>query len=223
MYGKPSVVIVEQHTLVAEAVKKLLELELGLRVLDTFNDASLLVAAFDKVQPDLILLHIYKPDTAGFEFARTVKAAYPAIKIIVLTTNENPQIALDCMNSWASGYLLMKSVGELGQAVRSVVAGSKYLSPDLQRKLQEAQWRNARFQSTASLTDRQREVLKLLNERWTMREIAANLRITARTVAFHKYRIMAVLGVSNSIELLRFSERQEPAPDAAGDSKRVRP
>ena len=213
MYGKPSIVIVEQHTLVAEAVKKLLELELGLHVLDTFNDASLLVAAFDKVQPDLILLHIYKPSTAGFEYARKLKATYPAIKMIVLTTNENPQIALECMNSWASGYLLMKSAEELLQAVRRVVAGSKYLSPDLQRKLQEAQWRNARFQSTASLTDRQRQVLKLLNEGCTMREIAANLRITARTVDFHKYRIMAVLGAKNSTELLRVSERQEPEPD----------
>jgi len=107
----------------------------------------------------------------------------------------------------------MKSAEELLQAVRRVVAGSKYLSPDLQRKLQEAQWRNARFQSTASLTDRQRQVLKLLNEGCTMREIAANLRITARTVAFHKYRIMAVLGAKNSTELLRFSEGQEPEPD----------
>ena len=216
MYGKPSIVIVEQYSLVAEAVKKLLELELGLRVLDTFSDASLLVASFDKAQPDLILLHIYEPCTAGFEYARTLKATYPAIKMIVMTTNENPKIALDCMNSWASGYLLMKSAEELLQAVRRVVAGSKYLSPDLQRKLQEAQWRNARFQSTASLTDRQRQVLKLLNEGCTMREIAANLRITARTVAFHKYRIMAVLGAKNSIELLRFSEHQEPEPNERG-------
>ena|SRR6516165_10318487 len=69
MYGKPSIVIVEQHSLVAEAVKKLLELELGLRVRDTFSDASLLVAAFDKVQPDLILLHMYKPCAAEFELA----------------------------------------------------------------------------------------------------------------------------------------------------------
>src|SRR6516225_8898833 len=213
MYGKPSIVIVEQYSLVAEAVKKLLELELGLRVLDTFSDASLLVASFDKAQPDLILLHIYEPCTAGFEYARTLKATYPAIKMIVMTTNENPQIALDCMNSWASGYLLMKSAEELVQAVRRVVAGSKYLSPELQRNLQEAQWRNPRFQSTASLTDRQREVLKLLNEGWTMREIAAQLRITARTVAFHKYRIMALLGAKNSIELLQLSERPEPEPD----------
>ena len=213
MYGKPSIVIVEQYSLVAEAVKKLLELELGLRVLDTLSDASLLVASFDKAQPDLILLHIYEPCTAGFEYARTLKATYPAIKMIVMTTNENPKIALDCMNSWASGYLLMKSAGELLHAVRRVVAGSKYLSRDLQRKLQEAQWRNARFQSTASLTDRQLQVLKLLNEGCTMREIAANLRITARTVAFHKYRIMAVLGAKNSTELLRFSEGQEPEPD----------
>ena len=69
----------------------------------------------------------------------------------------------------------MKSAGELLHAVRRVVAGSKYLSRDLQRKLQEAQWRNARFQSTASLTDRQRQVLKLLNEGCTMREIASGI------------------------------------------------
>jgi len=87
MYGKPSIVIVEQYSLVAEAVKKLLELELGLRVLDTLSDASLLVASFDKAQPDLILLHIYEPCTAGFEYARTLKATYPAIKMIVMTTN----------------------------------------------------------------------------------------------------------------------------------------
>ena len=213
MHGKPRIVIVEEHSLVAEAVKKLLELELGLRVLDTFSDASLLLAAVDKVQPDLILLHVYERYAVRFEYARKLKAAYPAIKMIVLTTNENPQIALDCMNSWASGYLLMKSAEELVQAVRRVVAGSKYLSPELQRNLQEAQWRNPRFQSTASLTDRQREVLKLLNEGWTMREIAAQLRITARTVAFHKYRIMALLGAKNSIELLQLSERPEPEPD----------
>lgn len=217
MGGKPQIIIVEQHTLVAAAVKKLLEDELGLAVLATVNDPNPPPAAFDNLQPNLVLFHIYKPYTAGLECARQLKAAHPGIKIIVLTTNENPKTALDCINDWASAYLLMRSAEELVQAVRRVVAGSKYFCPDLQRKLHEGRWQDARFQSTSSLTARQRQVLKLLNEGRTMREIAASLRITARTVAFHKYRIMSVLGAKNTTELLQLSDldSEESAPHSA--------
>jgi DNA-binding NarL/FixJ family response regulator len=197
--------------LVAEAVKKLIEVDLGLNVLAISPDAKLLPDALDKLQPDLILFVIYK-SSGALECARQIKATHPAIKIVVLTSNENPKTALDCMNSWASGYLLMKSAEELVKAVRLITAGSKYLSPNLQKKFEEARWRNARFQSMTSLTSRQRQVLELVKVGCTMKEIAANLHITARTVAFHKYRIMSTLGAKNNAELLRISLSSEAFP-----------
>ena len=206
MDSKPRIVIIDQHTLVAEAVQKLLELELGLNVVDVVSDANALLAVLDRLRPDLVLFRIEKPYTAALECSRLLNATYPAIKIIVLTTNENPKTALDCMNNWASAFQLMKSAEELVKAVRDVIAGSKYLSPDLKKKLVEGRQRDATFQSVASLTARQVQVLKLLNAGGTMKEIASSLHITARTVAFHKYRIMAKLGTKNNMELLRISQ-----------------
>jgi DNA-binding NarL/FixJ family response regulator len=124
--------------------------------------------------------------------------------------NEDAEIAAETLQKWASGYLLKKSAGsELVKAVRDVLVGLKYVTPAMKTELEEMAAREPRSESSRVLTARQREVLQLLAEGHTMKEAAAILHVTARTVAFHKYRIMREFGLENNSELLRFAMKQK--------------
>jgi DNA-binding NarL/FixJ family response regulator len=124
--------------------------------------------------------------------------------------NEDAEIAAQTMRTWASGYLLKKSAGsELVKAVREVLRGGKYITPALEELLAELAVREPRSPEAGRvLTQRQREVLQLLAEGHTMKEAASILHVAARTVAFHKYRIMQDFGLTNNSELLRFAMKQ---------------
>jgi DNA-binding NarL/FixJ family response regulator len=201
---KARVLIADDHTLVAEAFKRLLEPEC--EVVGMVADGRALLRLAPQLNPDLVLVDLNMPLLNGLDASEQLKQALPKIKIIVLTMNEDPEIAAETMNKWASGYLLKKSAGsELLKAVRSVLRGGKYLTPALQESIAEIVARDSRSDTGRTLTPRQREVLQLLAEGHTMKEAAAILNVATRTVAFHKYRIMQDYGLENNSELLRFA------------------
>lgn len=206
--AKTRVLIADDHTLVAEAFKRLLEPEC--EVVGTVGDGRALLKAAPQLQPDLVLVDLNMPLLNGLDASEQLKQSLPKIKIIVLTMNEDPEIAAETMDRWASGYLLKKSAGsELLKAVREVLHGGKYVTPALQEAIAEIVARDARSEPTRTLTPRQREVLQLLAEGHTMKEAAAILNVATRTVAFHKYRIMQDFGLENNSELLRFAMKQK--------------
>jgi DNA-binding NarL/FixJ family response regulator len=206
--AKTRVLIADDHTLVAEAFKRLLEPEC--EVVGTVGDGRALLKAAPQLQPDLVLVDLNMPLLNGLDASEQLKQSLPKIKIIVLTMNEDPEIAAETMDKWASGYLLKKSAGsELLKAVREVLHGGKYVTPALQEAIAEIVARDARSEPTRTLTPRQREVLQLLAEGHTMKEAAAILNVATRTVAFHKYRIMQDFGLENNSELLRFAMKQK--------------
>lgn len=205
--GKARVLLADDHTLVVEALKRLLEPEF--QVVGTVADGRTLLRVAPELKPDVVLVDLNMPLLNGLDASEQLKQILPKVKIIVLTMNEDAEIAAETMTRWASGYLLKKSAGsELLKAVREVLRGNKYITPAIAAELAEYSTRGPRPEAAKSLTTRQREVLQLLAEGHTMKEAADILHLATRTVAFHKYRIMHDFGLENNSELLRFAIKQ---------------
>ncbi len=206
---KARILLADDHTLVAEALKKLLEPEF--EVVGNATDGRKLLRLAEELKPDLALLDLNMPLLNGLDAGGRLKELLPAIKIVVLTMNEDPEIAAEALGKWASGYLLKKSAGsELLKAVKEVLRGGRYVTPAVRGGVEESlDGRECRSDNAKELTPRQREVLQLLAEGHTMKEAAAILHVATRTVAFHKYRIMQDFHLENNSELLRFAIKQK--------------
>jgi len=201
------IVLADDHTLVAEAFKRLLEPEF--EVVGAVADGRALLREAPELKPDVVLVDLNMPLLNGLDASEQLKQLLPRTKIIVLTMNEDAEIAHETLHKWASGYLLKKSAGsELVKAVREVLNGAKYVTPALENQLAELISGDSRSDTARALTPRQREVLQLLAEGHTMKEAAAILHVATRTVAFHKYRIMQEFGLENNSDLLRLAIRQ---------------
>jgi DNA-binding NarL/FixJ family response regulator len=205
--AKARVLLADDHTLVAEAFKRLLEPEF--EVVGTVGDGRALLRVAPELKPDVVLVDLNMPLLNGLDASEQLKQLLPRTKIIVLTMNEDAEIAHETLRTWASGYLLKKSAGsELLKAVREVLNGAKYVTPALEDELAELISTDSRPEAARALTPRQREVLQLLAEGHTMKEAAAILNVATRTVAFHKYRIMHEFGLENNSDLLRLAIKQ---------------
>jgi len=205
---KPRTVIVDDHTLLAEAFKKLLEAECD--VVATYGDARQFLLDVPRLNPEVVILDLSMPALNGLDAARELKRLSPATKIIFLTMNEDPDIAAEAFRIGASGYLLKRSAAsELQLAVREVMNHRYYITPLMTKELvgslvHEGPTRKPIHQ----LTTRQREVLQLLAEGRSMKEVASILNVSARTVAFHKYRMMETLHVDSTAALIQFAVRE---------------
>ena len=203
----PRVLLADDHTLVAEAFKQLLEPEYS--VVGTVTDGHTLLAVAPKLNPDIILLDISMPLLNGLDAGRRLKQAMPAVKLIYLTVNEDPQLAAEAFRLGAAGYVVKSAVAsELFQAIQEVLKGKSYVSPLVTKALVDSLKNPKHRHGSEKLTARQREVLQLLAEGHAMKQVAATLDITPRTVAFHKYRIMEELGFKTNAELIRFAVKQ---------------
>ena len=204
---RPRILLADDHTLLAEAFKLVLETEFD--VVGTVGDGHSLLRAVQTLRPDVVLLDLFMPYMDGLEAGQKLKSSYPGVKIIVLSVCDNAKTAAGCLNSWASGYLLKKSMGtELVRAIKDVVRGIKYITPILGKEIAEVNLEGLRPAALQALTSRQRDVLRLLASGCTMKEAAAALHLATRTVAFHKYRIMREFGVKTNSDLVRLAIKQ---------------
>lgn len=196
--------IMDEFTLVADALKHLIETNLRVEVI-TVNDPGSLFAAAEASKPELVLLSVYRPFEDGLEIGRLMKDVQPSARIIVLTTNDDAKMAAECLNHWASAYLHLTTKTNLLEAVRVVIRDGRFLAPEFRRRLAEARSIDERYSVGGVLTARQREVIQQLCAGRTMKEVAANLNIAARTVAFHKYRVMAHFGAKSNADLFHIA------------------
>jgi DNA-binding NarL/FixJ family response regulator len=204
---KPRVLLADDHTLVVEAFIKLLEPEF--EVVGTVADGRALLASASQLNPDVIVLDLGMPLLNGMDAGQELKRALPQAKLIVLTMSEDYDLAAEALRRWASAYLLKKSASsELVKAIREVLKGKTYVTPRVAQRLLEEFVRDPRPDRAKALTPRQREVLQLLAEGRTMKEVAAILNVATRTVAFHKYRIMEEFGLRTNSDLVRFAIRE---------------
>jgi DNA-binding NarL/FixJ family response regulator len=205
---KPRIAIVDDHTLFAEACRKLLESDF--EVVGTYSDPRAFLIDFSQLRADVAILDVAMPLLNGLDTAREVLRIDPKVRVIILTMSEDPDIAAEAFRAGASGYLLKRSAGaEMIRAIREVMNQRYYLTPLLTKDLvgvlvQDPHVRKPLHQ----LTTRQREVLQLLAEGRSMKEAAAILHVSARTVAFHKYRMMEHLHVDSTAALIQFAVRQ---------------
>ena len=201
----PRVILADDHTLVAEALRQLIAPQF--EVVATVGDGRALLDTAISLKPDVIVVDIGMPLLNGLEAGRQLKRKMPGVKLIFLTMNADPELAVEAMKSGASGYVLKQSAAsELLQAMQAALRGKSYVTPQIARGMQESFIRNPQGRPhDKSLTPRQGEVAQLLAEGKSMKEAAKILRVATRTVAFHKYRIMQDLGLKTNADFIHFA------------------
>lgn len=202
---RPRILLADDHKLMAEALQHLLLADFD--VIGTVSDGRALIKAAAELKPELVVVDIGMPLLNGLDAAGQLKALHPEIKVIVLTQNREPRYAVEAFRRNASGYLLKDSAAsELTTAIREVLAGRSYVSPLIAKgMLTHALHPEPGEPGLRELSAREREVLQLLAEGKSMKEVAAVLDISPRTVEFHKYRVMEVLGVKTTAELVQYA------------------
>ena len=205
---RSKILIADDHNLIAELCRKLLESEFD--IVGVVNDGRSLIRSAQELKPQVIIVDIAMPSLNGLDAAQQIKQLLPEVKIVFLTMSTGTELAAEAFRRGASGYLLKTcATGELVQAVRSVLRGRSYVSRSMARDSLEFLLRQGTPLPAEGerLTPRQREVLQLVAEGKSMKEVAAILKLTPRTVAFHKYRMMETLGVRNTAELVQYAMR----------------
>jgi DNA-binding NarL/FixJ family response regulator len=202
---RPRLLIADDHVLIAEACKNLLEPEF--QVVGVVSDGHALLKAAPELKPDVVIVDIAMPQLNGLDAGEQIKQKDHAIKLIYLTMNVRPDVAAEAFRRGASGYVLKHcTADELIVAIRRVLRGESYLSPLITKDTVEFLLRTgAAYSEEKRISGRQSEVLQSLAEGKSMKEIAYILQLKPGTVAFHKYRIMEVLGLKSNAELIEYA------------------
>ena len=203
--NRTRVILADDHTLIADALKNLLEPEF--EVVGVFADGRALVECAPVLRPRVIVLDIGMPTMNGLIAGHRLLALMPTVKLIYLTMNHDPDTAAEAFRLGASAYLLKTSAAsELVRAIREVLRGGTYVSPYMTQDMVGSFVQNfKRMKQPHPLTPRQKEVLQLLAEGRSMKEAAFILNVSPRTVAFHKYTMMEHLHVRTSAELIQYA------------------
>ena len=194
--NRPRIILADDHTLVLDALKNLIEAEFD--VVGTFSDGISLVEGAAELKPNVIVLDVGMPKMNGLNAGERLKQTMPLVKLVYLTMNQDPDIAGEAFRLGASAYVLKNSAAkELLQAIREVVRGGYYVTPLMTEGMSGSFVRNFKQRkSKYHLTLRQKEVLQLLAEGRSMKEVAFVLNVSPRTVAFHKYSMMEHLHIT---------------------------
>ena len=205
---KPRVLLADDHCVVAEGLRGLLQPHFD--VAGIVSDGRELLRAAKTHDPDVIVLDISMPSLNGIDTARQLRATKSRAKVVILTMHREVTYAERAMDAGASGFVLKHSAAsELVTAVREALKGGTYLTPQIARDLLDSVRRGtpAGAERLGELTPRQREVLQLVAEGRSAKEIATGLHISPRTAEFHKARLMGALGVQTTAELIQYAIR----------------
>jgi DNA-binding NarL/FixJ family response regulator len=204
---RPRIILADDHVLLLDALKNLIEPEF--EVVATFTDGRSLVEDAPQLNPTVIVLDIGMPLMNGLSAGQELKQKLPLVKLVYLTMSQDPDLAGEAFRLGASAFLVKHSAGcELLQALREVVRGGYYVTPLMTKDMDGSFVQNfKRRKSKSSLTLRQKEVLQLLAEGRSMKEVAFVLNVSPRTVAFHKYTMMDHLRIKSSAELIEYAMR----------------
>jgi DNA-binding NarL/FixJ family response regulator len=201
----PTVLLADDHQMMADALKVVLEPRY--KVVATVRDGRALVEAAAKFQPDVIVLDIAMPKLNGLDAARLLKQNKSKAKIIFLTMHEDPDLVGEAFRAGGSGFLLKHAAAfELTDAIDKVLKGGTYVTTFAAKGQEHIQLRHPKAREhSAEPTARQREVIQLLAEGRSMKEIASILAITKRTVAAHKYSVMDILQLKTNAEIVQYA------------------
>jgi len=199
------IILADDHVLLLDTIKMLLEPEF--EVVGSFADGYALLEAAPALDPDVIVLDISMPLMNGLNVGKRLKQILPEVKLIYLTMSQDPDLAAEAFRLGASGYLVKQSAAtELVHAIHETCRGRSYITPLMTKGMVGSFVNNVRKRKNSDkLTLRQKEVLQLLAEGRSMKEVGFMLNVSTRTVAFHKYTMMEHLRVKTSAELIQFA------------------
>ena len=202
---RPRVFLTDDHSLLLDAFTNLLEPRF--EVVGTASDGREMLAKVGKAQPDVVVLDISMPKLNGFDAGEKLRKKHPDVKLVFLTQNDDSDMVTEAFRIGANGYLLKNSAAdELFKAIEVVLGGGSYVTPAITEGMISSFIKNPDGKKArGSLTLRQREVLQLLAEGNTMKQVASILNITPRTVAFHKYQIMEDLDIKTNSGLIQYA------------------
>jgi len=207
---KPRVLLADDHKIVLEGLRSLLQSEFD--IVGEVEDGRTLVAEAERLRPELVVADISMPNLNGIDAARRIKKIDERIRIVFLTMHADVTYAAGAFEAGASGFVLKHSAPrELISAMREAMRGQTYVTPMIAGDLIGA-FQNGtplKGELKAALSPRQREVLQLIAEGKSIKEVAATLKISIRTVEFHKYRIMEQLNIKTNAELVQYAVKHD--------------
>jgi len=205
-------VLADDHAIVREGLEALLKTEKDIEVVGQAGDGHQAIEAAIALAPNVMVMDVAMPELNGVEACRRIRQTAPAVQVLVLSMHSDRRFIRQMLQAGARGYLRKGcSFQELVTAIRTVAAGKTYLSPDIAGTVADDYTRRigpARGASAVTLTPREREVLQLLAEGYTPKQIAARLNITTRTVSTHRRNMMAKVGATTLAELVKFAIRE---------------
>ena len=205
-----SVLIADDHSVVREGVRHLIEGESDINVCAEASDGREVLEQIEKNQPDLVILDITMPRLSGLETLERIRAKFPGTKTILLSVHADPSMIQSAVSLGVDGYVLKNArKSEILAAIRAVVRGGSYFSPTVAREIvtQIREPRPSGQQPFSVLSGREREVLHLIAEGLAAKEIAVQLGISTKTVEAHRTSLMRKLGVRKATELVRYAVR----------------
>ena len=201
---RPTVLLADDHAIVTDGLAKILK-DAGFDVVGAVRDGQQLVDAAMRLRPDVIITDLSMPLLSGLDVLARLKRERLESKVIVLTMHHDADLATDAIRGGASGFLLKESAGEeLLAAVRHALEGKVYITPTVTNDVMTRMAGTAKA-TEPQLTPRQRDILRLIVKGQRMKEIAANLGLSTRTVEGHKYEMMETLGMTSTAELVRYA------------------
>jgi len=204
------VLVVDDHAILRDGIRSLLESQDDIVVVGEASDGSEAIELVGKLLPDIVLMDISMPKTNGLEATRSIKEQFPQVNVLILTQHDNREYIAPALGAGASGYVLKRSGRrEMLNAIRQVHEKGAFLTSTItQEVLQEYSHSGRNNKSDEGhLTERERQVLHLITEGNSNKEIALELGISPKTVSVHRTNIMSKLNVQNTVELIRFATK----------------
>jgi two-component system response regulator NreC len=209
---KIKVLIVDDHTLVRDGIRALLALVADIQIVGEAANGKEALEKVKKLAPDVVLMDLAMPIMGGLEATRRIRKRFPGTKVLALTQYEDREYIVPTIEAGARGFISkMAAFSELASAIQAVYQGGSFLSPMAAAAVVEEYQQKAskgEKDSYQHLTDREREMLKLVAEGYTAKEIADMLVISLRTVETHKTNLMNKLNIHNKADLIRFAIRK---------------
>ncbi|HEY8425564.1 MAG TPA: response regulator transcription factor [Limnochordales bacterium] len=207
--GPIRVVVADDHTIVREGLVMILRAAPDIEVVGEASDGEQAIAMVQQLQPHVVVMDISMPGTSGLEAIRRIRRDWPQVKVLALTIHESEDYILHVLRAGVHGYVVKRAAGqELLSAIRAVMRGESYLHPAIvQVVLSDYLHRLEHGQEAPLLTEREREIVRLIAEGYKNREIAQRLNISLKTVETHRANIMQKLNINDRVQLVRFAIR----------------
>ena len=207
------VLLAEDHTIVRKGIRSLLDGEADIEVVGEADNGREAIAGVEALQPDIVLMDHTMPILNGLEATRQIVKRFPAVKVLILTMHTNEEYIFEFLQAGASGYLVKQTAPtELVTAIHAVYRGDSFLSPSISKTVISGFVRQSEALGGEDgydlLTDREHEILQLITEGYSTKEVAEQLHISAKTVATHKVHIMEKLNIHSMTELVKYAIRK---------------